>query len=56
VLAPPTRPFVHDVSPGLASLVRRLINIVFVVYACPVLATPKRAFVHDVSPGLANSA
>ena len=30
VLATPMRAFVHDVSPGLASLVRRFVNFVFV--------------------------
>ena len=54
VLATPMRAFIHDVSPGLASLVGASSTSSSSVYACPVLATPVRAFVHDVSPGLAN--
>ena len=48
------RAFIHDVSPGLASLVGASSTSSSSVYACPVLATPVRAFVYDVSPGLAN--
>ena len=54
MLATPMRAFIHDVSPGLASLVGALSPLSSSVYACPVLATPVRAYVHDVSPGLAN--
>ena len=54
VLATPMRAFIHDVSPGLASLVGASSTSSSSVYACPVLATPVRAFVYDVSPGLAN--
>ena len=54
VLATPMRAFIHDVSPGLASLVGASSTSSSSVYACPVLATPVCAFVHDVSPGLAN--
>ena len=46
--------FIHDVSPGLASLVGASSTSSSSDYACPVLATPVCAFVHDVSPGLAN--
>ena len=35
VLATPPRAFVHDVSPGLASLVRRFVNFVFVRLRMP---------------------
>lgn len=48
--------FVHDVFQGLASLVRRFVNFVSFVYACPMLATPTHAFVYSMSPGLANPA
>ena len=54
VLATPMRAFIHDVSPGLASLVGASSTSSLSVYACSVLATPVRAFVYDVSPGLAN--
>ena len=54
VLATPMRAFIHDVSPGLASLVGASSTSSSSVSACPVLATSVRAFVHDVSPGLAN--
>ena len=35
VLATPMRAFIHDVSPGLASLVRRFVNFVFVRLRMP---------------------
>ena len=54
VLATPMRAFIHDVSPGLASLVGASSTSSSSVYACPVLATPVRAFDHGVSLGLAN--
>ena len=54
VLATPMCAFIHDVSPGLASLVGASSTSSSSVYTCPVLAPPVRAFVHDVSPGLAN--
>jgi hypothetical protein len=56
VLATPMRAFIHDVSPGLTSLVGASSTSSSFVYACSVLATPVRAFVHDVSPGLATPA
>ena len=54
VLATPMRAFIHDVSPGMASLVGASSTSSSSVYACPVLATSVRAFVHDVSPDLVN--
>ncbi|XP_073355658.1 uncharacterized protein [Aegilops tauschii subsp. strangulata] len=50
VLATPMRAFVHDVSPGLASLVRRFVNFVFVRLRMPGAGNT------DASPGLANPA
>ena len=35
VLATPMRAFIHDVSPGLASLARRFVNFVFVRLRMP---------------------
>ena len=35
VLATPMRAFLHDVSPGLASLMRRFVNFVFVRLCMP---------------------
>ena len=40
VLATPMRAFIHDVSPGLASLVGTSSTLYSSVYACPVLANP----------------
>ena len=57
VLTTPMHAFVHDMSPGLSSFERRIVNIYFVrLCICPVLATLTCAFIHNMSSGLANLA
>nr|BDI54653.1 hypothetical protein [Triticum aestivum] len=54
VLATPPRAFVHDVSPGLASLVRRFVNFVFVRLRMPGVGNTDACLRLRCVPGVGN--